>query len=424
MQVLEGLVGKVTLFATTAHFPVGSFQEETVDEGTVLGSLQLVGVSLVLDDRLQDDAVKGKLLLPSSDLHDSRQEGHWVEQARDPQAGWGLYHVGPVLELGVTTDHVCEPIVETLLREVGNLCPAVWNESERKRSGQLVHGVSDVESTLQSHVKLGQRDSNRAGEQVHALALLESNDPHWAWLLVVRFLQLELDQAELIRDILDKVVDDLLDTATITRGLSSALDLENLVEERLSSSSEVTDFSVWMETEHLRSLSWERGLNEFEIPVAIEPVRVWTSETLGKGQLHVVHDLLADDDGEVCVVRAAIHVIGNVTTVHDFSVDVTQIQVRHFLVLAEVVVQHISADGQVTIVEVVDLRPADGAELSATEDEGVEHAQTEDESLELRFLVRLCAVEVLLWELAEGTTKVGLQVRRSLVRNLDGVLQD
>ncbi len=86
--------------------------------------------------------------------------------------------------------------------------------------------------------------------------------------------------------------------------------------------------------------------------------------------------------------------------------------------------EHISANGQITIVEGVELGPALRAELSTTENESVEHDQTEDESLELVVHRWLSFGIVLLVELADSTTQVSLQILRSLVRHLDGVLED
>mmetsp|Transcript_7954 Transcript_7954/g.9556 ORF Transcript_7954/g.9556 Transcript_7954/m.9556 type:complete len:347 (-) Transcript_7954:1418-2458(-) len=86
--------------------------------------------------------------------------------------------------------------------------------------------------------------------------------------------------------------------------------------------------------------------------------------------------------------------------------------------------EHISANSEITIVEGVELGPTLGAELSAAEDERMEHDQAEDDRLELVVLVRLRFIVVSLVELADSATQVSLQILRSLVRNLDGVLED
>lgn len=66
--------------------------------------------------------------------------------------------------------------------------------------------------------------------------------------------------------------------------------------------------------------------------------------------------------------------------------------------------KHIAANGEITIVERVELGPTLGAELSTAEDEGMEHDQAEDKGLELIVLVRLCLIVVSFVELANGTT--------------------
>jgi len=88
------------------------------------------------------------------------------------------------------------------------------------------------------------------------------------------------------------------------------------------------------------------------------------------------------------------------TTVHDLTVDISQVLVGYCIVLGEVVMEHITTDGQVTIVEGVELGPALGAELSATQDEGVEHDKTENEGLEFVVLVLLRLLPVSLGEFA------------------------
>jgi len=87
-------------------------------------------------------------------------------------------------------------------------------------------------------------------------------------------------------------------------------------------------------------------------------------------------------------------------------------------------VEDITANGQVTVIEIVVTGPSLGAELLATDDQGVEHAETEEQGLVLRELVALGTFELALVELAECTTQVGLEILRSLISNLNGVLHD
>jgi hypothetical protein len=127
---------------------------------------------------------------------------------------------------------------------------------------------------------------------------------------------------------------------------------------------------------------------------------------------------------QVRVVGSTVPMVGNVATVHDIAVDVGQIGIWHLFVLGQVVVEHITADGQVTVVEVVDSGPALGAELFAADNQGVVHAETEEKCLVLRELVGLSSLELRIIELGECTTKVRLEILRSLVSNLNGVLHD
>lgn len=54
----------------------------------------------------------------------------------------------------------------------------------------------------------------------------------------------------------------------------------------------------------------------------------------------------------------------------------------------------------------------------------MEHAESEEECLVFLFLVGLGALEVILGELGECTTQVGLQVLGSFIGYLDGVLEN
>ena len=100
---------------------------------------------------------------------------------------------------------------------------------------------------------------------------------------------------------------------------------------------------------------------------------------------------------------------------HDLTINVTEILVRHNIIFAKIVVEYIAANGQVTIIKRIELGPTLGTELSTAEDEGMEHNETKDESLEFEVLVFLGFIVVLLVELAHCTTQVGLEILRSLV---------
>jgi hypothetical protein len=59
----------------------------------------------------------------------------------------------------------------------------------------------------------------------------------------------------------------------------------------------------------------------------------WALETDSAGQLHTFHDLRANDDLEIVRVGASIKLIGNVTTVHNLTINVDEVLVWHFFVL-------------------------------------------------------------------------------------------
>jgi len=170
-----------------------------------------------------------------------------------------------------------------------------------------------------------------------------------------------------------------------------------------------------MKTEHSRLLNGEFLLNVVYVLVTFELGGIGTLETWLKRHLHLSHDLRADNHFEISCVRDSIPIISDMTTVHDLTINVTEILVRHNIIFAKIVVEYIAANGQVTIIKRIELGPTLGTELSTAEDEGMEHNETKDESLEFEVLVFLGFIVVLLVELAHCTTQVGLEILRSLV---------
>ena len=126
---------------------------------------------------------------------------------------------------------------------------------------------------------------------------------------------------------------------------------------------------------------------------------------------------------QVSGVGPSIPVVCDVATVHDLTKDVFQVFPRNNVVLAEIVVKHISTDCQVTIVETVDSAPTLGTEFLSSHHQGVEVAQSKQTSLELvRFFIAF--VDELLIEVGIGSSQVSLQVLRSFVGHLDGCLEN
>ena len=140
--------------------------------------------------------------------------------------------------------------------------------------------------------------------------------------------------------------------------------------------------------------------------------------------MHVLHDLGSDQLLEVGLVGSSVPVVSDVAAVHDFTVEVLQISVWDLLIGSQVVVQDLTTNPQVTIVEVVLPGPSLRAELGSSQNERVIHAKSEEQGLEVQLLVRLSLLEMRLVEFTERSPDVGLKILWCLVGNLERVLQD
>ena len=112
------------------------------------------------------------------------------------------------------------------------------------------------------------------------------------------------------------------------------------------------------------------------------------------------------------------------TTVHDLSKEILKISIWNLLVVGKVVMEDISADSEITIIEVVFSRPSLSSELSSTKNERVEHAESEQESFVLIQFVRLGSLEVRFVEFTESSSDVRLKILRGLIGYLKRVLED
>jgi hypothetical protein len=112
------------------------------------------------------------------------------------------------------------------------------------------------------------------------------------------------------------------------------------------------------------------------------------------------------------------------TTVHDLSEEISEIGIWNLLVVGKIVMKNISADLKITIVEVVLSGPSLGSELSSTQDQGMEHAESEQEGLVLTELVGFSSLEVRLVELAESSSDVRLKILWSLIGNFKSILEN
>jgi hypothetical protein len=276
--------------------------------------------------------------------------------------------------------------------------------------------------TLKTGVQLEQGSLNFLGQDVHTFALLEAHNDVGRTVLGLAH---DFKHVEFCWQLFDELVDESLDSCVITATATAASrDCGNGGEEGLTLSGEVTNFSVGMETEHLRFFIGKLFLNIFPVTFAIELKWIRALETRRKSKLHLLENLRADKNRKIGVVGTTIPVISNMATVHDLTVNVGKIGIGYLFVLGEIVVEHITANGQITIIEIVVPGPALGAELLATNNKRVEHAETEEKGLEFRKLVSLSLLEMLFVELGEAATHVGLQILRGLVSDLDGILEN
>jgi hypothetical protein len=110
-------------------------------------------------------------------------------------------------------------------------------------------------------------------------------------------------------------------------------------------------------------------------------------------------------------------------SVHDFSEEVPEIGVGHFAVtLLDLVHEHLAADSEVAVIEVLLTGPPQRSELYAPHNQRVIHTQGEQDGLE--FLRTGGFVQLLLRETVLGAFQVRLEVRRCFISHFDGRLQN
>lgn len=102
-------------------------------------------------------------------------------------------------------------------------------------------------------------------------------------------------------------------------------------------------------------------------------------------------------------------------TIHDLSKDILEIIPWHNFILAEIVVKHISADGQITVVEVVHSTPTLAPELLSSQHQRMEVAQSEQTGFELILPFGVAFVEEALVETRICSTEVGFQILGSFI---------
>ena len=71
------------------------------------------------------------------------------------------------------------------------------------------------------------------------------------------------------------------------------------------------------------------------------------------------------------------------TTVHNFSENVFQIIIRNLVVFGQIILEHVSTNVEISVIERISTRPSLSAEFLTSQNETVEIAQREKNSLEL-----------------------------------------
>jgi hypothetical protein len=77
---------------------------------------------------------------------------------------------------------------------------------------------------------------------------------------------------------------------------------------------------------------WELLLNVLSVRLSVKLNWVGALETWSASQLHSIHNLWSDEDLEICVVSSSVPVVCDVTSIHDFTIDVFKIVVGYFFV--------------------------------------------------------------------------------------------
>jgi len=68
------------------------------------------------------------------------------------------------------------------------------------------------------------------------------------------------------------------------------------------------------------------------------------------------------------------------SSVHNFTKDISQVVPRHLIVLGQIVKQDVSANSKITVIKVVNSRPSLRTELFTSKHNGVEEAKCEQTS--------------------------------------------
>lgn len=138
------------------------------------------------------------------------------------------------------------------------------------------------------------------------------------------------------------------------------------------------DFSIGVKTISVRGF-WRSFINVLVVP--LEGLSDWALEELFAfnewEELNVIEEIILHNGIKIGSAKNSIPIISNVTTIHDITEQVTEIEVWNLWVLGQVVVENITANSEITIIEIIGSGPSLRSELLPTEDQRVEHAKSE-----------------------------------------------
>ena len=134
--------------------PAGSLHEQAVDVGPLSRGAGEIVTALLGHVALETHLVQRPLVLAGHGLHDGREEGLRVEEAREPDAA-GHGKVGdPGLELMDAHEEVSVPGGQIVHGGVGTFGPALGDAVKEEGRLQSLHVRSDGQFTLQVEVVL------------------------------------------------------------------------------------------------------------------------------------------------------------------------------------------------------------------------------------------------------------------------------
>lgn len=139
-----------------------------------------------------------------------------------------------------------------------------------------------------------------------------------------------------------------------------------------------------MQSEKNWGFHWKFCLNVISVAFIVEFGGIGGFEVLR--QVAILQQFGLNEDLEISVVGSPVPGIGNMPSIHNLSENVLKIIVGHDLVFTQIIVKHICANSQISIVEIITSGPTLSSEFFPSENHRVEITKTEKNSFEfIRF---------------------------------------